>query len=181
MRPLAKRIGYALACAVTAVMLAALPGLAQTPPVRDVTPPGVTRVYRSAETAELSTAQRRLVAVHVLNDGVFQSDGKLYALYGVNFPARKKICISATGTRWACGQRAYLMLRSLLEDRSPECQPHDAATASDEKAPMLATCRIDGTDIALALLRSGVAELADGVVDKRYMEAAAAAKIQNNK
>lgn len=145
---------------------------AQSAGVRDVTPPGVLRFYRSNETMEQASDLRQLPSVQVLNDGTLRSVGKVYQLYGLSFPARKKICIAPTGERWACGQRAYIMLRSQLQSRTMNCR----LKSGSEDAALLTGCRVNDTDIALSLLRSGLVDLADGVSERDYIEAAAQGK-----
>lgn len=147
---------------------------AQSAGVRDVTPPGVLRVYRSNETMEQASDLRQLPSVQVLNDGTLRAGGKVYQLYGLSFPARKKICIAPSGERWACGQRAYIMLRSQLQGRTMNCRLRSGS--EEAGVPLLTGCRVNDIDIALSLLRSGLVDLAEGVTDRDYIEAAAQGK-----
>jgi endonuclease YncB( thermonuclease family) len=84
--------------------------------------------------------------------------------------------VTARGDRWACGQRAYLKLRNLIERRSIACQIKDVDKPGGTDAPRLAVCKVDRADVAISLLQDGLAELADGVIDKSYIAAASLAK-----
>ena len=169
---------------IIAVLIGALGGYsaaAQTPPVRDVTTPGITRVHRPNETPDLATENlRQFTGVRVENDGTLRAEGMTLKLYGVTLPPRKKICTSASGNRWTCGQRSYLMLRNLIESHAIACQIKNDDAPSDAKDASLATCRVEKVDVAISLLLNGLAELADGVTDKAYIEAASVARTQKS-
>ena len=151
--------------------------IAQTPTVRDVTPGGVTRVYRSNDAPDFAFDNaRHFVGVRVDNDGLLRAEGITLQLFGISPLPRKKVCVTARGDRWACGQRAYLKLRNLIERRSIACQIKDVDKPGGTDAPRLAICKVDRADVAISLLQDGLAELADGVIDKSYIAAASLAK-----
>src|SRR5262249_33695744 len=54
--------------------------------------------------------------------GSIMADGHNLNLYGAVLVRRDKICTTAEGARWACGQRAFIAVRSLLEGRSITCR-----------------------------------------------------------
>jgi len=164
---------------ITFVALSVLSATAQTPGVRDVTPDGVTRVYRSNDTPDLEFDKaQNFVGVRVDNKGLLQADGIILQLYGISLLPRKKVCVTASGGRWACGQRAYLRLRNLIEHRSIACQIIDVDKPGGPTTPRLAVCKVDRADVAISLLQDGLADLADGVIDKTYIAAVSLAKIK---
>lgn len=85
-------------------------------------------------------------------------------LYGVAMPGRRKICKSAHGERWACGQQSFVALRDLIGAGPVACEFKDGGT--------IAVCRVEGVDVSRRLLEEGWAELADDVTDKTYVNAA---------
>jgi endonuclease YncB( thermonuclease family) len=115
----------------------------------------------------------RFESVHVDTSGSVRADGHDLDLYGAVLVRRSRICTSAEGSRWACGQQAFVALRNLLDGRSITCSFKHATV------PPKAICLIGETDIANILLTQGWAEIADGVTDAVYVEAATSA--QNNK
>ena len=74
------------------------------------------------------------------------------------------------GARWACGPRAFIAMRGLLEGQSISCS--FIAAAGSPKA----VCRVGDTDVTQWLLSQGWAELAERVTDETYAEAAAFAR-----
>ena len=103
-------------------------------------------------------------------NGSIVADGHNLSLYGVVLLRRDKICTAGEGARWACGQRAFLALRSLLEGGPITCRFTHATM------PPKAVCSVDDIDITLFLLSRGWAELADDVTEATYVEALASAQ-----
>jgi len=159
---------------ITFVALSVLSATAQTPAIRDVTPLGVTRVYRSNDTPVDNS--RTFVGTRVDNNGQLHAEGVILKLDGILLPPRKKVCVTANGRHWACGQRAYLRLRNLVERRSIACQIKDVDKRGGTNNPRLAVCKVEGADVAISLLQDGLADLADGAIDKTYIAAASLAK-----
>jgi endonuclease YncB( thermonuclease family) len=98
-----------------------------------------------------------------------RADGHNLDLYGMEPVRRNPIC-APEGVRWACGQRAFIAMRGLLEGQSISCS-FIAATGSPK-----AVCWVGDTDVTQWLLSQGWAELAEGVTDESYVEAAASAR-----
>jgi endonuclease YncB( thermonuclease family) len=90
-------------------------------------------------------------------------------LYGMEPVRRNRIC-APEGARWACGQRAFIAIRGLLEGQSISCS--FIAAAGSPKA----VCSVGDIDVTQWLLNQGWAELAEGVTDESYVEAAASAR-----
>ena len=101
--------------------------------------------------------------------GTIRADGHNLDLYGIQLVRRNRIC-SPEGARWACGQRAFIAMRGLLEGQSISCS--FIAAAGSPKA----VCRVGDTDVTQWLLSQGWAELAEGVTDETYADAAASAR-----
>jgi endonuclease YncB( thermonuclease family) len=101
--------------------------------------------------------------------GTIRADGHNLDLYGMELVRRNRIC-APEGARWACGQRAFIAMRGLLEGQSISCS--FIASAGSPKA----VCWVGDTDVTEWLLSQGWAELAEGVTDESYIEAAASAR-----
>jgi hypothetical protein len=59
----------------------------------------------------------RFQKTYVHQNGSIRADGHNLDLYGAMLIRRDRICASAEGARWTCGQRAYMALRALLAGR----------------------------------------------------------------
>jgi endonuclease YncB( thermonuclease family) len=144
----------------------------KSPAVRDVTPPGMIRAYRTIEPTVIPESNLpKFSNVQVLQDGTLRSGTKTIQLYGVTLPERKKLCTSSRGFRWTCGVTAYVALRNLVQSQSIACN-----ILSESEKHVLAQCKVDQTDISVWLLQEGWAELAPGVNEKLYANATALAK-----
>jgi endonuclease YncB( thermonuclease family) len=155
----------------------AAPSAAQTeerPLIRNVTPRSVihSRRLRIPE-GYFGQGVVRFERAHVDVSGTIRADGHNLELYGVALIRRNRICTSPEGTRWACGQRAFMALRNLLDRQSITC------SFKHTTVPPKAVCSVEDNDVAHFLLSQGWAELAHGVTDDKYVEALAVA--QSNK
>ena len=147
----------------------------RTKNIRDVTPPGVIRVYGDPQSAPkpsnvASARERILENVRVLADGTISANGEIIPLYGVLLPARNKLCPARTGTTWACGLSAIGALRQMVQARSIAC------IIGDDNS--VGACRFGQKDISLQLLEQGWALLDKNVKDERHIEAARQAKVK---
>jgi endonuclease YncB( thermonuclease family) len=133
-------------------------------PARDVTRSKPIRTYRPRTPADFFKQEAvRFERARINMNGSIVADGHNLSLYGVMLLRRDKIC-TAEGARWACGQRAFLALRSLLESRPITCRFIHVTM------PPKAVCSVGDIDIALFLLSRGWAELADDVTETTYVE-----------
>src|ERR1700738_477288 len=123
------------------------------PPIRDVTPSDVIRVYRDAEAKSISKDATWLTKVSLDSNGNLLANGQVMKLYAVAIPERRKICKSAQGERWACGQQSFLALRNLIGPGPVACEFKGGGN--------LAVCWVEGVDISRWLLEEGCAELPD--------------------
>jgi endonuclease YncB( thermonuclease family) len=144
----------------------------KAPAIRDVTPPGVVRVYRSPEPTTVSDSKlSKFADIQVLQNGTLRSGAKIIQLQGITLPERRKLCASSSGLRWACGVTAFVALRNLVQSQSIACN-----LLIEGEKNSLGQCKIEQTDIATWLLQEGWAELAVGVTEKVYVDAATSAK-----
>ena len=103
-------------------------------------------------------------------NGLIYADSQKIDLYGIVLIGRTRICISPERGRWACGRRAFLALRNLLDKKPIACRfMHDTT-------PPKAACSVEDNDVAQYLLTHGWAELAEGVTDEVYVEAQSSAQ-----
>jgi endonuclease YncB( thermonuclease family) len=112
----------------------------------------------------------RFESARVDLDGTVRADGHNLDLYGAVLIRRTRICASAEGARWACGQHAFIALRKFLDGIPITC------TFKHVAVPPKAVCLIGDNDVSQLLISQGWAELADAVTDETYVEAAALAK-----
>ena len=137
------------------------------PRARELSRSGPVRVYRKRESPVLFSQEGevRFQKAYVDQNGSIRADGHNLDLYGAVLIRRDRICTSAQGARWTCGQRAYMTLRALLAERPITCSFRPISV------PPKAVCSVDDQDIAQFLLREGWAELPIDVTDQAYVEA----------
>ena len=129
------------------------------------------RTYRLRIPADfLKQEAVRFERARIDPNGSIIADGHNLSLYGVILLRRDRICTSEEGARWACGQRAFLALRNLLEGKSITCRFMHVTM------PPKAICWAGDIDIALFLLSQGWAEFAADVTEAPYVEAVASAQ-----
>lgn len=145
------------------------------PPVRDVTPPSINRIYRApAEVDAFMDDARHFDNIQVQPDGLLRSGDVKIRLLGILLPDRRKICRSDSGTRWACGLSAIGALRGHVQRRSIACRVVD-----QRQDHLIGVCRVGNSDISLKLIEEGWAEIPPGVTEKIYLDAAKLAKSRN--
>jgi len=140
-------------------------------PIRDVTPAGVTRVYREENKRNLPETGEKPGTVRVQNDGTLETPNGPIRLYGVKLPALREFCRTGNGARWTCGVRATGALRGFIDAQPVACEPPKSPQEASVRV-----CWVGGTNIALWLLQQGWADIADGQIGKEYRDALATAK-----
>jgi len=134
--------------------------------IRDVTPPSLSQVYRSGEVPSFVPKGAQLFEnVRSDRNGTIHANGKSIQLYGIKLPARTMVCTAPSGARWTCGHRALMALRNLIDRRALSCAFKGETTTA-------AICGINNIDIAQWMLQEGWAELAEGVTNQSYINAA---------
>jgi endonuclease YncB( thermonuclease family) len=137
----------------------------------DVPPRKIIRTQRLRVPADLFEQDAVLFKrARVDAGGWIRADGHNLDLYGMKMIRRDRICASPGGARWACGQRAFMAMRELVEGQPISCSFMAAAGAPK------AVCWIGDNNVTQSLLSQGWAELAEGVKDESYVEAAASAR-----
>jgi endonuclease YncB( thermonuclease family) len=103
------------------------------------------------QTLALSSSGELSGRATAVSGELLRVDGTLVRLSGVEAPEAKQPCYKSSGRRWSCGQSARSALEKALRGRSVSCTP---SGHSDDGA-MLASCRINGADVAEGLVRGG--------------------------
>jgi endonuclease YncB( thermonuclease family) len=138
------------------------------PPVRDVTPPGISRIYGvPAESEAPDESGRRFDNVQVQLDGTLRSGETSIRLHGILLPDRRTICTRESGARWACGLSAIGALRGLVQRRSMTCR-----ILEEGDAALIGACRTGNFDLSVKLIEDGWAELQSDIKQKSYLDAA---------
>ena len=131
---------------------------------------------RAAEVGALLAKRMARVTIEEPNvqaDGSISGNGQTLHLYGIKQFNSKTLCRRASGEPWACGLHAYAMLRNTIANETIVCDPKTLLPNS-----VAATCRVGSTDIALMLVRNGLAELDNNIDDADLVNAQASAKSQ---
>ena len=126
------RLTGVVRCPLAIIVLATVLGAAssapcaaqpeQRPLIRNVTPQSEIRTRRLRVPHEFFKEEAvRFKRAHVDMSGSIRADGHNLMLYGAVLLSRNRICTSAEGARWACGQRAFIVLRKLLDGQSITC------------------------------------------------------------
>ena len=162
--------------ATGAIWLAAAPqSLAQETPsrpsVRDVTPPGISRIYGVPEAGSTAERGQRFDNVQVRLDGTLRAGDTNIRLHGILLPDRRKICVRDSGARWACGLSAIGALRSMVQGRSMTC-----VILEEDDSALVGKCRTTNFDLSTKLIEDGWAELQPDIIQKNYLDAARLAK-----
>jgi endonuclease YncB( thermonuclease family) len=137
-------------------------------PVRDVTPPGIARVFMPPPAAPSNRGPATTIQITragVMPDGSISGDGGSVRLYGVAFPDMMKICAIASGERWACGRRATIALHNKLADQTVNCAPRLATE------PPAADCFVGEVNLAAWLLAQGLVRVVPDVTDNELLAA----------
>ena len=175
------RSALVVRCPFASIVLAAVLGappsapcaaqVEQRPLIRNVTPQSEIRTRRLRVPHEFFKEESvPFKRAQVDMSGSIRADGHNLELYGAVLLRRNKICTSAEGARWACGQRAFVALRKLLDGQSITCSFRHITV------PPKAVCWVGDNDVTHFLLSQGWAELADGVTDETYVEALTSAQ-----
>src|SRR5262249_54889894 len=126
------RIGTLTANLVASILLAGALGTGLTAacfaeadrraPAQNATPPNAVRTKRLHVPSDFfEQGPVRFERAQIDASGVIRADGHNLELYGVVLVRRTRICTTAEGARWACGQHAFIVLRTLLEGHPVTC------------------------------------------------------------
>jgi endonuclease YncB( thermonuclease family) len=133
------------------------------------------KIQAAAIEADLAKRMARVVIdePNVEANGSIIANGQAIYLYGIKQFDSKKVCTKASGDRWACGLHAYATLRNSIAHKKIICDPKTILPNG-----VSAICRLAATDIALTLVRDGLAELDGNIVDAEMVKAQAFARSQ---
>ena len=106
-------------------------------------------------TAPPAHAQNKTIAgrATVVDGETLEIRGTRVRLYGIAQSADDHVCERTDDERWKCGPRALNALEEFLEESIVSCTLRD----KDDQGRALGTCLAGGTDIALWLIRGGLA------------------------
>ena len=114
-----------------------------------------------------------LIDPQVQADGSIHNKGQRLYLYGIKPFNSKQVCTRATGERWACGLEAFATLHNEVAKKTILCKPKEIRPDG-----IGASCRMGDTNIALVLVRKGLAALDGKATDIELLNAQDSAKRQ---
>ncbi len=94
--------------------------------------------------------------VRVVDADTLWVGGTKIRLHGIDAQEKEQICELADGRAWGCGAWATDKARALYQGAFAICE----RAGPDSYDRVVARCRVDGQDIAMRLVRDGVAEAA---------------------
>jgi endonuclease YncB( thermonuclease family) len=147
-----KRAVVALGAA--AVVVTGLGALAMRtfPTLPGATASGTTAL--SASTQKPTLAAKPIIegrGGQVTSGDTLRLDGRVVRLSGVEAPDRQQLCTRGTSKRWRCGEAAQSALERVVKSKTLRC----VVASTDASGRSLATCTVDGRDIAADLLKDG--------------------------
>ncbi len=90
----------------------------------------------------------------VFSDGdSLRVSGARVRLFGIDAPEMDQTCTRQDGRNWQCGKWAARQARALFDRQHADCLYRD----TDRYGRIVATCRVDGQDIAAVLVNLGIA------------------------
>jgi endonuclease YncB( thermonuclease family) len=78
-------------------------------------------------------------------------DGRVVRLSGIEAPDRQQLCARGAAKRWRCGETAQSALERAARGKTVRC----VVASTDATSRSLATCTVDGRDLAAELLKEG--------------------------
>ena len=117
-------------------------------------------------TATIGFENSKTIGIPRVIDGdTLEVTSQRIRLFGIDAPESRQTC-HREGVTWLCSQEAELYLRSVIENKSVDCEKEDI----DRYGRIVATCfNSAGEDIAELMVRNGWA-LAYRQYSKRYVE-----------
>lgn len=106
-------------------------------------------------------------------DGSIKSGDAPFFLAEIQRFTSKDVCTRVSGERWACGLHAYATLRNSVAHKRIQCTP-PVGSAPD----LTASCRLDGLNLSMLLVRDGLARVREGIDDQQLLRAQAEARLK---
>jgi endonuclease YncB( thermonuclease family) len=89
--------------------------------------------------------------MQALSGDTIRLDGRTVRLSGIEAPDRQQVCTQGASKRWKCGETAQVALERLGRGKSVRC----VVASTEPSGRSLATCTVDGRDLAADLLKDG--------------------------
>lgn len=89
--------------------------------------------------------------MQALTGDTLRLDGRTVRLSGIEAPDQQQLCTHGAAKRWKCGEAAQAALERLARGKSVRCQ----VASTEPSGRNLATCAVDGRDLAADLLKAG--------------------------
>jgi len=99
--------------------------------------------------------------------------GEHIRLHGIDAPEREQMCSHANGALYSCGWSAAARLRQEIGNGTVDCVAHNL----DIYGRQVATCMVNGRDLAEAMVRSGWALDAPRYSGGKYLAAETEARL----
>ena len=111
----------------------------------------------AAATAMLAmTLAGRAADVQVVDGDSIVYNGRSVEIWGIIAPSRTETCLTASGEKWPCGERAFSELSAMAADPSFACE---------DKEPGFVVCHAGGLDVGLLLVKEGLVRARQGYKD----------------
>ncbi|MEM9577698.1 MAG: thermonuclease family protein [Pseudomonadota bacterium] len=91
--------------------------------------------------------------VRVVDGDTLDIDGTRVRLFGIDAPEKDQTCTAATGAVWDCGAWVSTVVRARYHGANARCVQKD----TDRYGRVVATCFVEGADMARALVADGLA------------------------
>ena len=101
----------------------------------------------------------------VVSGNTFGYNGEFIRLYGIDVPDVRQSCKTTQGMSYACGEQSAVELNAILRNKDVTCNLGD----KDMSGMRMATCYVDGDDVAALMVHDGWA-IADKKQTQKYVE-----------
>lgn len=131
-----------------------------------ILPPRIAPVNSPKTAREVAIVGDKLKAM-LSEDGVITADGKTLTLVGVRLIPSTALCETESGSRWACGLRAFVTLRNVLHTKDIICE-----TLAQRDGVAIARCFREQQNISEIMIADGWALYDDSAKDETLSSAA---------
>ena len=125
-------------------------------------------IQQRIEAMQISEPQGDMLigrAGDVLSGNTFAYNGEIVRLYGIDVPDGGQTCKTQQKMSYACADQAAVELNAILHGKDVKC----SLGAKDASGLRMATCYVDGDDIAALMVHDGWA-IADKRQTNKYVE-----------
>ena len=89
--------------------------------------------------------------MQALTGDTIKLDGRIVRLSGIEAPDLQQLCTQGASKRWKCGEAAQSALERLARGKTVRC----IVASTEPSGRALATCTVDGRDLAAEVLKAG--------------------------